>query len=54
MRALFFPRDDADFHLLEAVLFQKFVQLQFAKPEPVIGIKFASPFEPMAQKIENH
>ena len=42
-------RDDADFDFLEAGALQHFLQLHFAKPEPVIGVKLARLLELMAQ-----
>ena len=54
MRALRFPRDDADLDLSETALFQELMQIHFAKAKPVICIKFPGLFEPVAQQVENH
>jgi hypothetical protein len=53
IRALFFPRDYANIDAFEAGVFQKLVQLHFAKTEPVIGVKLARPLEGMVQQVEN-
>ena len=53
MRALFFARDDGDFDVAEAGLFEQLMQLHFAETEPVIGVKFARSFELVAEQIEN-
>src|SRR5206468_11439551 len=53
MRALFFSRNNADLDLPETAFFQELVQLNFAKPKPVVCIKFAGLLEPMAREIEN-
>ena len=54
MRALLFSRNHADLDLSETAFFHELMQLHFAESEPVICIQFASAFEPVAQKIENH
>jgi hypothetical protein len=54
MRALLFSRHDTYFDLSKAAFFKELMQLHFAKAEPMVCIQFARPFEPMAQKIENH
>src|SRR4029077_13589529 len=47
MRALLLACDDTHFNCAEGVFFQKLMQLDFAKAEPVVRIQFASPFEAM-------
>ena len=54
MGALLLPRHNGYFDLLKSAFFKQLMQLHFAKPEPVVCIEFAGPFEAMAQKIENH
>ena len=54
MRALFFLGNHADLDISESAFFQELMQLHFAESEPVICIQFASAFEPVTQKIENH
>src|SRR5512133_1804540 len=54
MRALLFPRDNADLYLPEAAFLEELVQPHFAESEPVIRVKFTRLFESMTQKIENH
>ena len=47
MRALLFPRNDADLNLSETAFFQELMQLHFAESEPVICVQFARAFEPV-------
>ena len=54
VRALLFPGNDADLNVSETAFFQELMQLHFAESEPVICIQFASAFESVTQKIENH
>ena len=54
MRALVFPRNDADLNVSKTAFFQELMQLHFAESEPVICIQLARAFEPVTQKIENH
>src|SRR5256714_15400909 len=53
MWALFFPRDDCDFDVLEPGAFEKLMELHFAEAEPVIGVKLAGALKPVAEQIEN-
>src|SRR5438309_5939027 len=54
MRALLFPRDNADFNLAKTGFFQKFVQTDLAEAEPVVGVKLARLFETMTEEIEHN
>src|SRR4051812_42542873 len=54
MGTLFFPGNDGHFDVLEARGLEKLMELDFAKAEPVVGVKFAGSFETVAEQIEDY
>src|SRR5437868_6102715 len=54
MRALLFPRYNADFNLAKICFFQEFVQTHLAEAEPMVGVKLARLFETMTEEIEHN
>ena len=48
MGTLFFARDNCYLDVLEAIRFEKLVQLDLAEAKPMIGIKLSGPLEAVA------
>src|SRR6266404_9212004 len=54
MRALLFPRYNADFNLAKIGFFQEFVQTHLAETEPMVGVKFSRLVKTMTKQIEHN